>query len=75
MTQHKKEVISGMWQRGSGWGGRRLSSKLRISAAIALASFILFGSQLAAAASDPLTIELYIFHDTKTNRLASNKLQ
>lgn len=55
MAQHKKEVISGMWQRGYGRGGRRLSSKLRIPAAIALASFILCGSQLTAAASDPLT--------------------
>ena len=41
--------------RGAGRRGRRLSCKLRISAAIALASFISFGSPFAAATSDPLT--------------------
>ena len=45
-----------MWHlRGGGRRVGRLSSKLRISAAIALASSILFGSPFAAAASDPLT--------------------
>ena len=45
-----------MWHlRGAERRGRRFSGKLRISAAIALASFISFGSQFAAATSDPLT--------------------
>lgn len=56
MTQQKKEVIPEMWHlRGYGRRGRRFGSKLKISAAIALASLISFGSQLAAATSDPLT--------------------
>ena len=45
-----------MWHlRGAGRRGRRFSSTLRISAAIAVASFISFGSRFASATSDPLT--------------------
>ena len=40
--------------RAPGRRSRRFSGKLRFSAAIALASFISFGSQFAAATSDPL---------------------
>jgi outer membrane protein len=41
--------------QGSGRQGRRFGSTLKICAAIALASFTSFGSQFAAATSDPLT--------------------
>ncbi len=45
-----------MWHlRETGGRSGRLSSKLMISAAITIASFISFGSQFAAATSDPLT--------------------
>lgn len=40
--------------QGSGRRARRFGSQLTISAAIAIASFISFGSQFAAATSDPL---------------------